>query len=79
MIAITPVDGANWKSRDSKRAYRSNGKTVYSRYRKRLGDFSRSIPANLWDTVVAMGVRWIPERKAFSYNKRTTDRAMEPF
>jgi hypothetical protein len=44
----------------------------------KLGVFSRSRP-NLWDTVVAVWVCVTIERKAFSYNKRTMDRAMGPF
>jgi hypothetical protein len=43
----------------------------------KLGVFSRSRP-NLWDTV-AVWVCETPERKAFSYNKRTMDWAMRPF
>src|SRR5207244_2273912 len=43
------------------------------------GAFPRSIPANLWDTVFAMWFCAIRRRKAFSYNKRTMDRAMRPF
>jgi hypothetical protein len=35
-------------------------------------------PRNLWDSVVAMVCR-TPERKVFSYNKRTMDWAMGPF
>lgn len=49
--------------------------------RQRLGGrcFSRFISANLWDTVSRYGVSGTPERKTFSYNKRTMDRAMGPF
>src|ERR1700730_15534993 len=66
MIAITPVEGANRKSRDSKRADRRNGKVVHLRYRRRLGDFSRSIPANLSDTLVAMWVSVGPKSEKHS-------------
>jgi hypothetical protein len=47
--------------------------------RRRMLGVSRSSPANLWDTVVAMWVCGTRERSAFSYNKRTMDRAMGPF
>jgi hypothetical protein len=30
-----------------------------------------ALPANLWDTVVAMASPGTPKRKLFSYNKRT--------
>jgi hypothetical protein len=39
-------------------------------------DPSLRIYAILWPPC---GVCWTPERKAFSYNKRTMDRAMGPF
>ncbi|MGA9305001.1 MAG: hypothetical protein WBW31_06295, partial [Candidatus Sulfotelmatobacter sp.] len=37
-----------------------------------------SLP-NPWDTVSRYGVSGSSERKVFSYNKRTMDRAMGPF
>jgi hypothetical protein len=45
----------------------------------RAACFSQLSLSNLWDTIVAMWVCGAPERKAFSYNKRTMDRAMGPF
>jgi hypothetical protein len=40
---------------------------------------SRSTSENLWDTMAAMWCLFDPGAKAFSYNKRTMDRAMGPF
>jgi hypothetical protein len=41
--------------------------------------FFFSIPMSLWDTVVTVMCPWDSRAKAFSYNKRTMDRAMRPF
>ena len=38
-----------------------------------------SIPTNLWDTVAIVLCPCDSRAKAFSYNKRTMDRAMGPF
>jgi hypothetical protein len=68
----------NPKLREAKRVYRGNRKAVACGTAVCWVLFSIH-PVNLWDTVVAMCVSWTPERKAFSYNKRTMDRAMGPF
>jgi hypothetical protein len=48
-------------------------------FSKSRSSFFRSISANLWDTGSLYAVSPPPERKVFSYNKRTIDRAMGPF
>jgi hypothetical protein len=78
-IAITPVDGADRTSRDTKPAYRRNGKAVYLRYCRRLRDFldpSQRIYGILRSRCESVGLQ---SEKAFSYNKRTMDWAMGPF
>jgi hypothetical protein len=77
-LRLRPSDGNSEVIETASRAYRRNGKWVTCSIAGYEALF-RSISENLCDTVAAMWCLFDQSEKAFSYNKRTMDRAMGPF